>query len=384
MTTTITAQGTRASVTVAGITFTQVTPGVAGNDLNVHFQAGISSTVADSSTSTFTFIVNRNEKQLNSDNVWSLWQDYDGHLKEKLIATYNGMNEDITSFSTHQFRGGSDANDLAVTLDVIDPSRNDFVAEGSLEITDTEGVDYVDVKMQGPYGRLTLDRERPDDVWAWTYTLNPADADTMRLTASTTETITITVTDNQNNKFDHDIVIAVTVRYPNVAPTLTVATGAADLTGAITEDASPDNVSGVLNFADRNADDLPASLIFSTEIASSVAKSDTTLNHDLPVDPTATMAGTAERTGAYGTFSFRRDDAAGTLTIEFDTALDATALRTAFGDITNSQLNAAFQGGPAPTTTGPAALSTTGRTYIDDLFGDGGIAVTDTLPVELL
>ena len=80
-------------------------------------------------------------------------------------------------------------------------------------------------------------------------------------------------------------VIAVTVRYPNVAPTLTAATGAADLTGAITEDASPVNTSGVLDFADINAEDLPTSLTFSTGIASSVAKSDSTLDHDLPADP---------------------------------------------------------------------------------------------------
>ena len=120
MTTTITSQGTRASITVAGITFTQVTPGTAGNDWYVSFQATIISTINDSSVPpTFTFLINKNEKRLESDTVWSLWRDYNGHLKEKIIATYNGMNESIGHVSSHQFSGGSETDDLAVTLDVI-------------------------------------------------------------------------------------------------------------------------------------------------------------------------------------------------------------------------------------------------------------------------
>ena len=72
------------------------------------------------------------------------------------------------------------------------------------------------------------------------------------------------------------------------------------------------------------------------------------------------------------------------LMINFETALNAAALRTALGSITNTQLNAAFAGGPAPTTTGPAQLSPRGLGYVDDLFGDGRIEITDTLPTELL
>ena len=70
--------------------------------------------------------------------------------------------------------------------------------------------------------------------------------------------------------------------------------------------------------------------------------------------------------------------------------MDATALKASLGGgeggtaLTDAELNAAFSGGSAPTSTGAATLSTAGLDYIDDLFGDGGIAVTDTLPVELL
>ena len=103
----------------------------------------------------------------------------------------------------------------------------------------------------------------------------------------------------------------------NQAPTL-AGVGAGDLAGAITEDASPNTATGTLNFADTDTDDTAASLIFSTGKAGSVAKADETASHDAPADPaadTAAAAGAApaDVTGTYGTFSFTRDNAAGTL-----------------------------------------------------------------------
>ena len=91
-----------------------------------------------------------------------------------------------------------------------------------------------------------------------------------------------------------------------------------------------------------------------------------------------------DATNGYDSISFSMGSEV--LTIGFD-SLDAAALMTALG-INEAQLDAAFDSGVAPTTTGAAALSTAGLATIDDLFGvdlgAGGIVVTDTLPVELL
>ena len=76
------------------------------------------------------------------------------------------------------------------------------------------------------------------------------------------------------------------------------------------------------------------------------------------------------------------------LAIDFETALDATELKTALGGgdggtaLTDAELDAAFSSGGAPTATGTATLSTAGLGYIDDLFG--ACIEVSTLPTELL
>ena len=100
----------------------------------------------------------------------------------------------------------------------------------------------------------------------------------------------------------------------NAVPTLS---GAA--TAAITEDATGLTATGNMNFDDADSDDGHNTLIISTGFASSVPVADIRAHHTVPADPdaaTATAAGgtPADITGAYGTWSFSRNNTTGVLT----------------------------------------------------------------------
>ena len=113
---------------------------------------------------------------------------------------------------------------------------------------------------------------------------------------------------------------------PNTVPTLTVVTSdTADLAGAVTEDSSA-TATGSLTLADADAGDPLSTLIISTGLTSSVAKSDTSADHDEPTAPaaaTAAAAGVAPDavSGTYGSFSFSLSNA-GVLTWTY--TLDST------------------------------------------------------------
>ena len=256
--------------------------------------------------------------------------------------------------------GGGNTADLSVTeqsdtdargyIQVIAPAGT--VTYGATDDTGPDGNTVTvtgtgDARMavyQGTFGRLTVDG---DGDWVYELgggisdlnaALNAAELAAGDIATSDgdgsfdsgetlTESFIVTVSDGTTS---HDVPITITVNgandpvtSPNAAPTLMVTSNAADLAGAVTEDASPNTATGSLTFTDT--DDLRASLSISAGGASSAAKTDTAADHDQPADLAADAAlaaltftdvgGTLTATvaGTYGTFTLTRDDSTGAL-----------------------------------------------------------------------
>ena len=344
MTTTVTSLGFQASVERGGFKVTFATPGLAGNawGVNIYADSNTANQGVTIAGTTITFVLPSevSSNTYSSALLYAAWQSYSGADKDNFIVSYDGNDGSFPLvgfegfFGGAKLTGGADTADLSVTFDKGNANKHDLVAEGTLQITDTEGVASV-TAAAGTYGTLTL-ADPVGGYYGWTYALDPADTQTAALTADATETITLTVTDGNGNTHTHDIEIAITFQESAApVPPVLAPENTGDDAGAVTEDGgAAATADGVITVTDT--DDENSVLTFATALAASVpVTGDPDADHAIPADPDPTAVTTpatftnnvATVTGTYGAFTLTRDDSGGTLSWSYtlDTGANAIA-----------------------------------------------------------
>ena len=186
----------------------------------------------------WTYTINNDDPDTNALGIRRFGSDFFA------IRTIDGSRRTLT----FRIIGVNDPADITGTLEgsvTEDATENAFT--GSLTVTDVDGDDALkqQADQTGSYGRLSVDHSAGN----WTYTLtNSGDNDQARATqalaegATATETFTILAAD------DTSTTVTITVTGANDEATI----GGA-VTGAITEDADPNSIQGVVTATDVDA-----------------------------------------------------------------------------------------------------------------------------------